>query len=238
MANAVWPAGLPQAPLVSQLVESFPDEVIRTRMEVGPDKVRRRLAAAITPVQVELKLTRAQVALFRAFFRDTCASGATPFEWKDHRTGDEPVLYRFVGVPDVRPSAPRQDGSEPWTATFTLEIVPAGVADGGGGGGGGGGDGELPAGGGSDLLSFGDADGSGGESSSDGDGSEAYFMPVIFEADEPAPVFLLDALQVFGSGGDSGDGDAGGLLPAPFGGGGDGGQHGGVPQQGQIVVPQ
>lgn len=237
MANAVWPAGLPQAPLVAQLVESFPDEVIRTPMEVGPAKVRRRLAAGVTPVQVELALSRSQAATFRAFFRDACESGALPFEWKDHRTGDT-VIYRFVGVPDVRPSAPRQDGSEPWTATFNLELLPAGFADGGGGGGGGGGGTDFAAGGGSDLLTVGEQDGSGGGRGDAGDEQqEAWFMPVFFEADEPAPAFLLDALQVIEADAGLESGDAG-HFDGPFFGGGDGSQHGGVPQHGNIVVPQ
>ncbi|MCZ7633455.1 MAG: hypothetical protein M5U20_08230 [Phycisphaerales bacterium] len=62
-------------------------------------------------------------------------------------------------------------------------------------------------------------------------------MPVFFEADEPAPAFLLDALQVIGADADLESGDAG-HFDGPFFGGGDGSQHGGVPQHGNIVVPQ
>lgn len=124
MADVLWPAGLPQAPQVARYSEVDQERTVRTAMDVGPAKVRRRATAAIETCQVELRLTRAQVATLKTFFRDSVLAGAIAFQWKHHETGNQ-VDYRFVGPPTFSPAAPRQTtGTEFWTATFTLEAMP------------------------------------------------------------------------------------------------------------------
>lgn len=123
MADILWPAGLPQAPQVARYSQVDQDRTVRTAMDVGPAKVRRRTTAAIETCEIELRLTRAQVAAFKAFFRDYVQAGAIPFEWKHHETGNI-VDYRFIGPPTTSPLASRQDGTEHWTATFQLEVMP------------------------------------------------------------------------------------------------------------------
>ncbi len=151
MANAVWPAGLPQAPQLRELRESLPRLVVRSGMDVGPDKVRRRLTAGVRLVSIELKLTRTQCALLDEFFVETCLGGAEPFDWKNHRTGAD-ATYRFLEPPVLIPLAPRQSGTEYWVARFELEMLPATVAPSqpqtpGGGPGGGQHNGNEPGGG-------------------------------------------------------------------------------------------
>lgn len=123
MADVIWPAGLPQAPQVAKYSQVDQDRTVRTSMDVGPAKVRRRATAAIETCEIELRLTRAQVATLKTFFRDTAQAGAVAFEWKHHETGQQ-VDYRFVGPPTFTPSAPRQAGTEIWSATFQLEAMP------------------------------------------------------------------------------------------------------------------
>ncbi|MFN0133434.1 MAG: hypothetical protein ACKVW3_13020 [Phycisphaerales bacterium] len=124
MASIVWPAGLPQAPIVARYSQVDQDRTVRSAMDVGPAKVRRRATAAIETCEIELKLTRAQVATLKTFFRDTAQAGAVPFEWKHHQTGN-PIDYRFTRPPTFSPSAPRQAaGTEYWMASFTLEAMP------------------------------------------------------------------------------------------------------------------
>jgi len=128
----VWPPGLPTAPQLGSYVKRLPKLTIRSSVDAGYDKVRRRFTAAPTLVDMALKLTRTQVAVFRTFFLDTTAGGALAFTWKDHETGDV-CDYRFVDEPKLRALAPRQSGSEYWeTEVFTLEQLPTEDSDSGG----------------------------------------------------------------------------------------------------------
>lgn len=128
----VWPPGLPAAPLLGSYTKRLPKLTLRSSVDAGFDKVRRRFTAAPTLHDMGLKLTRAQVAIFRVFFLETTKGGALPFTWKDHETG-EACDFRFVDEPKYRPLAPRQSGTEYWeTEVFTLEELPVNESDDGG----------------------------------------------------------------------------------------------------------
>jgi len=91
---------------------------IRTQMDAGPVKVRRRFTAAPIQVQVRIPhLTKSELATFRTFYRDTIKMGSLSF------TGTHPVTgatesFRFVEGYSVAPFA---DG---FTIAATLEILP------------------------------------------------------------------------------------------------------------------
>lgn len=132
MADAVWPPSLP-SPKPSEFTETAVDVVVRTSMDAGVPKARRRFTAAPRPISATLTLTRAQVATLDTFFVDTLKGGALTFDWTDHRTGDDAV-YRFVSKPQYRPRAPRQAAAtEVWVATLELEIIPSAAGSSGGG---------------------------------------------------------------------------------------------------------
>lgn len=78
---ASWPATLPSLPLLRGWSESEPDIVLRTPMEVGPPKGRRRSTAGVRPQTVSLVLTLDERATFRTWFADQVAHGALPFQW-------------------------------------------------------------------------------------------------------------------------------------------------------------
>lgn len=108
---AVWPS-LPIS--LDSYSETIPDRVIRSSMEVGPQKIRRRSSTAVRKVAFKMMLTDAQVATFDAFF-DTNDSLA--FDFTDPRTS---VLKRarFAGVS-------KYDRDETmWTVTVELEYLP------------------------------------------------------------------------------------------------------------------
>ena len=133
MASIVWPPGLPQSPLKDRYAKELPDLVLRSSVDAGLDKVRRRYTAGPVLHEIGLKLTRSQVAILRTFYLDVSAAGTIPFEWRDHETGDAAV-FRFVTRPKFKPRAPRQDGHEFWeTETFVLEELPAEASDDDGG---------------------------------------------------------------------------------------------------------
>lgn len=93
-----WPASLP-APLLNSLKESPPENVIRTDMDKGPAKVRRRTTANIRPISFSLRLTPAQVDTMDDFYVTDTFSGADEFAYTHPRTGDS-VTARFVQPPE------------------------------------------------------------------------------------------------------------------------------------------
>jgi len=112
--------------------------VLRTQMDAGPAKMRRRFTAAPEIVELAMRMTGEQLVTFREFVDTTIEAGALPFEWKDHRTGD-PAEYRLLTEPEVAPLAPRDNGLEYWTVSMQVELLPAvstvtAPATGGGGG--------------------------------------------------------------------------------------------------------
>jgi len=119
MTNAVWPASLPQEPLVEGFNERAPDTVIRTQMEAGPPRARRRFTAGIRHIECQVRLTPARVETLDAFFRATLAGGALPFDWTHPRTGAA-ATFRFVEPPSYAPVA----RGTLWQGTLRLEILP------------------------------------------------------------------------------------------------------------------
>ncbi|MDH3997701.1 MAG: hypothetical protein OET90_02575 [Desulfuromonadales bacterium] len=118
--SILWPVTLPQKPLRRGFSESAPKQLLRTQMDVGPAKIRRRFTAAVRPFAIILKLTSAQVQIFDDFYNEDCAAGSLPFSWTHPRTGAA-ATFRFAG--DEPPSYV-PGGGDWWTITFNLELMP------------------------------------------------------------------------------------------------------------------
>lgn len=78
--------------------ETPPDRVIRTQMEAGFDKIRRRTTNAPRMVNLNLFLTDAEVATLDAFY---LANDALRFDFTDPRT-DTAVKARFKSPPKYK----------------------------------------------------------------------------------------------------------------------------------------
>lgn len=118
MANATWPATLPSYPLVEGYEERAPATMLRTEMDAGPAKVRRRFTAGVRVLTLEVGLTTEQTETLDAFFVDTLQGGTLPFDWVHPRTQD-PATFRFTAEPEYEPL-----GGEMWIAVLPLEILP------------------------------------------------------------------------------------------------------------------
>jgi hypothetical protein len=120
MANAVWPISLPTEPFVRAFKEALPKNTIRTPMEVGPDKVRRRSTARVKNISFLLPIPRADVPTFEAFFEDTLGDGSLPFDFTHPRLLTT-LTFRFREDPgDITPDT----GAAWWNAMLNLEILP------------------------------------------------------------------------------------------------------------------
>lgn len=78
---ALWPASLPQNVEISGYKEQPGAVVIRTQMDAGPAKQRRRSTARAKPITIQLQLDATQRAAFIAFHENDIADGALSFTW-------------------------------------------------------------------------------------------------------------------------------------------------------------
>ena len=117
---AVWPGTLPQKPLQDGYQEAMRDTVIRTPMDIGPAKQRRRSTSGPRKFMMPLELTGAELAIFDTFYSDTLADGALSFDWVHPRTGAA-VSFRCIGG---QPPQWRAVGGDLYGAVIAMEILP------------------------------------------------------------------------------------------------------------------
>jgi hypothetical protein len=113
-----WPATLP-APLVSGYGIQPNDQTIRTDMESGSPRVRRRTAARLDEYALSVSLSDAQMAIFRAWWDDDAAGGAAWFTmslWAGDGGADS-VEARFKG-----PWRADMIGNHRWLVSGTVEV--------------------------------------------------------------------------------------------------------------------
>lgn len=116
---ASWPATLPDFTnfLQDSYTEALADNVIRTDMEIGPAKVRRRSSAAPQLIEGRLRLKTAQLTVFKTFYEDTIFFGALAFDAVHPRTAAA-ISARFAVVPQISAS-----GID-WIAALKIEVLP------------------------------------------------------------------------------------------------------------------
>ena len=115
-----WPATVPDYLIKDGLSETAPQNAIRTNMDAGPPKVRRRGTAAVRPISGRIKMTATQADALDTFYTTTTKYGTLDFEWKHPRTRAT-VSMHFVGAPAFAPYG--TEGNR-WIASLALEILP------------------------------------------------------------------------------------------------------------------
>ncbi len=75
MSTPTFPTTLPK-PSMSQYSLTPVNNVIRTEMEAGPARTRRRYISVPMDVSVTWTLTRAELDAFQTFYRETICDGA------------------------------------------------------------------------------------------------------------------------------------------------------------------
>lgn len=118
---AAWPVTLPQCALASGYEESPQSQVLRSQMDAGPAKTRRRFTAGTTDVAFAVNLTPDQVETFETFYDSDIAAGSLPFDIEHPRKkttvsvrmkGDQPYTLAPVGSGAL------------YRLTMTLEVLP------------------------------------------------------------------------------------------------------------------
>jgi hypothetical protein len=105
--------------LVSGYGEAVPDVSIKSSMDVGPAKVRRRTTAAVRPVAGKLILTLTQLGYFKTFYNTTILGGSLRFDWVDPYDGTTAVEMRFTEPPSWSAIDP-----DKFEVQMKMEILP------------------------------------------------------------------------------------------------------------------
>lgn len=86
MTNIIWPESLPQVLRLDGLQGKPKRNVIRTQMDAGPQKQRRRYTVNTKDFNGTLILTETQRRIFDSFYKNTIADGSLRFLMKDPQT--------------------------------------------------------------------------------------------------------------------------------------------------------
>lgn len=119
MTTPLFPATLPAASLGSYSYRPG-ENLIRTEMENGPAKVRRRFVSVPTDVNVSWKFSREELATFEGFFRNTIYDGAAWFQMKLVNGAGETLCTARFKEPYQAEALSRENA---WRITATLEVM-------------------------------------------------------------------------------------------------------------------
>lgn len=117
---ATWPTSLP-SPSLEGYGLTAGNPVIRTDMESGPARVRRRFTAAPDTVTLRFTFTDAQMAAFRTFWNTDAQQGAAWFylTLRDGRSAGDVTR-------EVRPTSGAFNASllstGIWAVSFSVEV--------------------------------------------------------------------------------------------------------------------
>lgn len=114
-----WPASLPQYVEISGYREKPGKNIIRSPMETGAAKQRRRGTAAAEPVTVRVMLTTAQRATFVSFYKTDLEHGSLSFDWVHPVTRAAATMRIVEGDYDLRAA-----GGKFFALELPLEILP------------------------------------------------------------------------------------------------------------------
>lgn len=115
-----WPASLP-APLVDGVSYESQNNTVRTQMETGAAKMRRRFTKVPEDVTFSLIVSRPERLDLDQFVTDTLKD-VLPFEWTEFRyppAHDNIAVYRFKSRPKYSPAG----SGFLWRADIELELI-------------------------------------------------------------------------------------------------------------------
>src|SRR5262245_23124970 len=116
MTTVTWPGSLPDC--AETWNESDAPSTIRSEMDAGPPKVRRRFTGIMRNIEVSMVLTNAQFTAMRTFYETTCAEGVNFHQFKHPYTGATET-FRFVSSPRFSSNGPLA-----LTCEMTWEQIP------------------------------------------------------------------------------------------------------------------
>jgi hypothetical protein len=113
-----WPTTLP-LPNLSGYSAKKAGAFVRTEMEKGPARQRKKSRGTPTQIKVAWRLTRAEKAIFLDFYENDIQDGAAWFLMNlDIGAGMQLMKTRFIDDPDRNAMAGMH-----WNVSVTLEVI-------------------------------------------------------------------------------------------------------------------
>ena len=100
MAEA-WPISLQDKLNEDAFGLDIGETVLRSDMDVGPAKVRRRMTKSVDTLTCSIDVTTSEYSTFLYFFDTTLNGGVNQFTF-DHPITGAPTDFRFGGPPQIR----------------------------------------------------------------------------------------------------------------------------------------
>ena len=97
MAVDIWPSELPSCFILGSHNETLPEGRLKSEMDAGPAKIRRRSSAMPYPLSGSLRMTLAQLNRLKTFTANTLLGGSLPFRFPS-QYGGSALLVRFVSA--------------------------------------------------------------------------------------------------------------------------------------------
>lgn len=120
---ATWPTSLPQYHEIG-LQETRQQGFVRTQMDTGPYKQRRRFTAVTRYLEGTMLMTNAQRATFDTFYVTTINQGADEFDFIDPVDASTVQSVRFTMPPTFSALIGGSSGVDFYRVTISLEILP------------------------------------------------------------------------------------------------------------------
>jgi len=95
MTEISWPDTLPVTLLMDGLSAKRKTSVVRTAMDAGPEKMRRRYTASVKTFSGKMLLNKNQLIELDLFFKTALADGVLRFNFTDPQTL-ETAEFRFI----------------------------------------------------------------------------------------------------------------------------------------------
>lgn len=119
MALPIWP--LTKRVMQSGFTYTFADGRLKTAMENGPPKSRRRFSAAVRLVSAQYEGTLAEMTALETFWDVDTVGGSLPFQMPDQMRVAAPAWTVMFGDSPPQVSSV---GGDAYRASFSLVIMP------------------------------------------------------------------------------------------------------------------
>jgi len=123
-----WPTTLPTYPLLDGYKRTIPNNTIRSSMDTGSDKVRKRGGSKPQVLDVTYVLTTDQLHDLEAFIRDVAQGGAVCFDWPHPETGIR-VRTRLKPKSEGAFEITRYKDTTRWQVQLEMEVWPDAPTD-------------------------------------------------------------------------------------------------------------
>jgi hypothetical protein len=114
-----WPTSLPVEPIPDSISETPPKLSVRTEMDAGPAKVRRRFSSGVRLFEVAYMFSPAEMDIWELFYEETIFDGTMSFSYPHPRKWGTMINVRLTDTPQYK-----HKGAGYYDVVMKLEQIP------------------------------------------------------------------------------------------------------------------